>query len=313
MNEYNKPILSICIPTYNRVNSLKETILSIIKQERFRKTDDVEIIISDNCSDDNTATVVNDYTKIYGNKIRYYKNKYNIFDLNFQQALSYGEGVFLKLNNDTLKHRDGSLDKIIEIINKEKAGDNLLFFLNGEKGLTNTTLCNNIDSFVKKVSFFSTWIGAFGIWKNDFVNLKSFSRRSDLKLIQVDVLFRLINLGRKVLVINDKLFDTIPPGKKGGYDLLTVFLDNYIFLLTEQLGIGALSKKTFKQEKRKLLLKYLAPALVYTKLWPGLNCFEVKNKYSRIFNHYKKDIVTLFLFYIYYYLLIPYLFIKIQK
>ena len=44
-----KPLVSICIPTYNRVEQLKITMESIMAQPEFREGK-VEIVISDNAS-----------------------------------------------------------------------------------------------------------------------------------------------------------------------------------------------------------------------------------------------------------------------
>lgn len=59
-----QPLLSICIPTYNRSQYLKETIDSIIGQEEF-KSENVEIVISDNCSTDDTEIVCKKYIEQY--------------------------------------------------------------------------------------------------------------------------------------------------------------------------------------------------------------------------------------------------------
>lgn len=59
-NDGDAPLLSICIPTYNRASSLSELLKKLCEvKERFE--DDVEICISDNCSDDNTASILNSY------------------------------------------------------------------------------------------------------------------------------------------------------------------------------------------------------------------------------------------------------------
>jgi len=52
----------------------------------------------------------------------------NIADANFEKVLSYGKGLFLKLNNDTLKHQDGSLDNLLQTITENKETRNILFF-----------------------------------------------------------------------------------------------------------------------------------------------------------------------------------------
>lgn len=310
-NNKNCPILSICIPTYNRANYLEKTLISIVNQKTFKETNDVEIVISDNSTSNETYKTVLGFIKIYGEKISYYKNESNLGDLNMEKVLFYGRGMFLKLNNDTLQHNDGSLDKIIETIHKNESKKNILFFLN--KVILknqNSIICKDLNSFVRNASFYVTWIGAFGIWKEDFIKLKDFSRRADLKLPQVDVMFRLINSKGTVFINNERLFNSLPLSSKGGYDVLDVFLDNYIFLLDEQLNNEKLTKNTFIQEKRKLLLQYIRPALVYTKIWPKLFYFEFKNKYKRIFKYYKEDVLILPIFMVYYCISIPYFFLR---
>ena len=54
-----KPLLSICIATYNRANFIGETLDSIILQ----LTEDVEVVIVDGASTDNTREVVESYVK----------------------------------------------------------------------------------------------------------------------------------------------------------------------------------------------------------------------------------------------------------
>ena len=55
--------LSICIPTYNRAEYLKEALDSIIKQINDTNRDKVEICISDNASEDNTKELIENYRK----------------------------------------------------------------------------------------------------------------------------------------------------------------------------------------------------------------------------------------------------------
>ena len=113
------PLISICIPTYNRASFLKDTLDSFVQEPVFLSTEKVEIIISDNCSEDNTAEIVFPYIQKFPQKIKYFKNKTNLKDKNFELALSRGTGVFLKLHNDKailkevllwkncLKHKNG--------------------------------------------------------------------------------------------------------------------------------------------------------------------------------------------------------------
>ncbi|MBR7037253.1 glycosyltransferase [bacterium] len=65
MNKNKQPILSICIPTYNREVYLKRLVDSIISQKEFVDTDDIEIVISDNASTDSTKDMINKYINKY--------------------------------------------------------------------------------------------------------------------------------------------------------------------------------------------------------------------------------------------------------
>lgn len=58
----NNFLISVIIPSYNRANTVGETIESIIAQ----KVDaDVEIVIGDDCSTDNARDVLLKYKKQY--------------------------------------------------------------------------------------------------------------------------------------------------------------------------------------------------------------------------------------------------------
>lgn len=92
----NKPLLSICIPTYNRAGYLGRCLESIRIQLAGNDFLDksVEIVISDNCSPDNTSSVVENYKKYFHN-IRYSVNEKNLgFDLNVLAAVKNATGKY---------------------------------------------------------------------------------------------------------------------------------------------------------------------------------------------------------------------------
>jgi glycosyltransferase involved in cell wall biosynthesis len=60
------PLVSVCIPTYNHGNYIKETIDSVLSQD-FQ---DLEIVITDDCSTDNTVDVVR---SVADDRIRLYR------------------------------------------------------------------------------------------------------------------------------------------------------------------------------------------------------------------------------------------------
>lgn len=71
----NKDILlSICIPTYNGGDKLKITLNSI--NNALNDYSDIEVIVSDNCSEDNTPDILSHFSNL--NQFKIYKNKQNI-------------------------------------------------------------------------------------------------------------------------------------------------------------------------------------------------------------------------------------------
>lgn len=66
------PKISVVIPTYNRAAYLDAAIASVLTQRGA----DFEIIVSDNCSQDDTAAVVSKY--LTDSRVRYYRNEENI-------------------------------------------------------------------------------------------------------------------------------------------------------------------------------------------------------------------------------------------
>lgn len=66
------PKISVVIPTYNRAAYLDAAIASVLAQ----RDADFEIIVSDNCSQDDTAAVVSKY--LTDSRVHYYRNEQNI-------------------------------------------------------------------------------------------------------------------------------------------------------------------------------------------------------------------------------------------
>ena len=287
----SKPLLSICIPTYNRAESLDKTLESIVSQSTFLNTNNVEVVIVDNCSEDHTSAVVKKYTNIFPEKIIYFKNEINIgADKNFENVLSLSTGTFAKLHNDTLLIKKGALSTIVDIITENIEEKPIIFFLNGNntKNREKTTVCRNLNEFVAHVSYFSTWIGGFGIWQEDFKKISDFSRYYKLQLAQTDILFQLLTKGKQAIICNKNYFYSVYVKKNLDYNVAEVFGQNYLFLYKEYLNNGLLDYGRFQKEKRLLLIHHIIPYYIKFNLKlnfkkSGFFCFMKDYKYDCFF------------------------------
>ena len=115
----DQPIISICIPTFNREKFLEECLESIVMQFKDREIlNKVEIIIGDNNSIDKTEYLVSKYRKKYKN-IYYYKNKRNLpIAKGIINVGKYAKGKYIWFCSDDDAHASKSLSSILKKIDK---------------------------------------------------------------------------------------------------------------------------------------------------------------------------------------------------
>ncbi len=77
------PLVSICIPVYNRVSLIEETINSALNQTYAN----IEIIINDNQSTDGTWTLINTIAEKHKTKIKVFQNEQNLCEVKYCQIL----------------------------------------------------------------------------------------------------------------------------------------------------------------------------------------------------------------------------------
>ncbi len=97
--------ISICIPQYNRINYLLRS-LQIIENQTYNN---IEIVISDDCSTDNTEEKIRELIPIYKYPIVFSKNEINKgYDFNYRRCieLASGEYAFVIGNDDSLVSPD---------------------------------------------------------------------------------------------------------------------------------------------------------------------------------------------------------------
>ena len=108
----NMPNLTICIPTYNRAKFLCDTLESIITQI----TDDIEIVVTDNASNDNTTEIVKNYQGKCSNII-YYRHEKNVgADLNYLKTVELANGKYCWLFGSDDIMKPGAIDLILNEI-----------------------------------------------------------------------------------------------------------------------------------------------------------------------------------------------------
>ena len=261
-------LLSICIPTYNRGEFLEKTLFSIACQRIFRESGCVEVVIADNGSTDNTRQVAKAFQARYPGKVRYSRTEQTSHSsFNFARVLRQGTGLLRKLHNDCLLLANGFLEEAVHLAREHGHTRPLVFFLNRNTPVqTKTTSCANLNDFVTHVSYFSTWIGALGVWREDVEECAALFDACRNHFAQVEWFFRSLQKGRNALVYN-KYFCNAPKSfvkETRPAFLFGTFAFEYTQLLAEYRERGILDADVHTRELKRFFAGYLVRRFAQT-------------------------------------------------
>lgn len=263
-----QPLLSICIPTYNRGDILKKALSSYLVCVGF--DEDVEIIISDNCSTDNTQCICEEFVSKYPN-IKYFRNEKNIIDSNFPLALDRGSGKYLKLMNDSHIVNKDFLIYLKTCLKNEINSKCPVFFTFGvlfNHVKIDRVYCHNFDDYLRYISFFVTANQLFGVWKEDWKIVKDRLKYTKLRLNQVDWTFQILSLNKEVVLYTGSGFQLENVGARSGYNWFEVHVANYYTIMQPYIINEQISSKGLSGEKRthlKGLKKQIFRAYIYNE------------------------------------------------
>lgn len=121
-SDKEKILLSICLPTYNQPQDFKRTLLSIVSQLNENSKKEVEILIGDNSTNNETQEIVKkEFNFPY---IKYFNNGGNLgLDKNILNLIEKAQGEYIWIIGDDIIEK-GSLNYILNIVSNHK---NLIF------------------------------------------------------------------------------------------------------------------------------------------------------------------------------------------
>lgn len=225
-------LLTIAIPTYNRCNHLKKTLKTLVNQ--VKQFDDIiDILISDNNSNDSTEQLSKNYCSQY-DFIRYNRNKKNLgMDGNFVFCFENSISKYTWLLGDDDALVDSSISLIIDIIVKYNPG---LIHLNKQKNHdrgSNYQIFHNKSNFLNKINFWITFISS-NIVKTEFVKTVDFKKYMNSYFTLVPVYLNSVKCSESNVFINKMLLmDPLDQKGNGGYNIFKVFSINYLKILKE--------------------------------------------------------------------------------
>jgi glycosyltransferase involved in cell wall biosynthesis len=223
-------LISICIPTYNRSSDL-DILLSNIYENLVNDLP-VEIVVSNNCSNDNTIDILNKWSLLIKN-LKFSNNNNNEgFDYNYRKVATLATGLYVLVFGDDDVFLPGSLQYLVNIIknNLNTTG----FILNGNN-------CN-FSKCLKRSPFIN-------LNDNHLFTFNSFNDvLAYIDLIHNDLSFLFLFIG-SFIIKRSKLLLTFPMVDfyKTGYDHISFFfliiLSNSTFLYVDKPIYNAITSK----------------------------------------------------------------------
>lgn len=154
-----KYLVSIIIPTYNRADLLGKAISSALKQS----WNNIEIVVSDNCSDDNTKEIVSTFND---KRIKYSVNEENIGPiLNWRAALKKANGqLSIILSDDDYFIDERYIENSVNLFNKYDSVNLVITdCVLGRGKNTEETRLNLSERVDGRTFFYNFWTGNFNI------------------------------------------------------------------------------------------------------------------------------------------------------
>lgn len=236
-------LFSICIPTYNREKFLRNSLESLYRQLNNANREQVEVMVSNNCSTDGTHELVQEYIA-RGMHLTYFCNEKNLgADGNILQCIYRAQGKYVLVLGDDDLFLPGAVDTLLEILKQDDYG---AVYISGrpyreqdkhapefagvdiEKGL-----CNGINEYLQRVTVFITFLSG-NIFNKALLPDFSAEEYKRSHLLQMPFFLYAAAAAQKNLYLMEKFLAVGGNAKNnGGYGLFTVFGENLFTILHE--------------------------------------------------------------------------------
>jgi abequosyltransferase len=227
------PLLTIAIPTYNRARYLERLLTTLADQ--ILSESQIELIVSDNASPDETPGVV-DRFKLRGLPILYLRNQSNLGpDRNVLQCYEEARGKYVWILGDDDFVRPGGIAKVLSHL---RAQEYDLVYI-ASVAFTDAALppahvpdlgfevFERADLLARRVNIFFTFISGNIVNKERISSVphRPFSELIGTHLSPLGWVYAAVDHHRRSLVIRDPLVAALA-GNTGGYRLFEVFGPN---------------------------------------------------------------------------------------
>ena len=266
-----QPLLTIAIPTYNRASYLKETLDQLSLEILSYHLNDIEILVSDNDSQDNTQQVVADASRPEF-EILYLKNLSNIGpDANIAQCFNAAKGHYVLILGDDDLFYDGSLKWLMTVIRQQEYGVVCIrpygfdtdFRLEYPGRFGCDKVFDDVGQFLIAIGPLVTLISGCVINKNCLLNADA-NEFCGRNLVQVHLVMEAA-LTLKKNLYSSRYHIACKRNNSGGYDYVQVFVE-HLGAILDTYQVRGLSRQNILAFDKRMLLGHLPFYLLKQRL-----------------------------------------------
>ena len=281
--ENKQPLLSLCIPIYNRLEYLKR-MLERFLEDKILFEETIDLLISDNCSTDDLESCVNEF-KSKGLKITYNRNQKNLGpDGNFLYCFNHAKGKYCwLLGSDDIPVK-GFLNSLVTVLQGKEYG--LVHLNHHSDGLSQLFEYSDNQKMVENIAHWITFMSSNIINTKNIAFINS-NQYMDTYLIQVPYyLYSCLNSPVNAIYKYSCFEKDDDSANNGSYNLFQVFVQN-LFDVYERFYLQKmLSRKVIENIKRNEYEHFLFPFIKDLLVLKKKSNFDKKHAWHILFRCY---------------------------
>lgn len=276
----NSPLITIAIPTFNRLDTLRETLDELARQEGFYD-EDVEIVISDNASPIDPTPMLREFEGRHGRPLVLHRNDSNEgIDGNIHRVGELATGRYILFMSDDDVLLPGSLRRLQAMVHAQP--DLLFCFVNGYSfrgtydpsfhappiiKLDSTLVTRSNDALLGTIGVWSTFLSAFFVDRQAWVGVPDRTRYLGTDIYLTHVLLRLLAAQpQRTKIVTAEALVAARDAFTGSYRMFYAFGLHFMKLLLEQApGLG-FSAATIAAVKRRTMRDTLPSMILIVRM-----------------------------------------------
>ena len=280
-----EPILSICIPIYNRSGFLTRML------ERFLEDKDlfeskILLKVFDNASPEDLSGIAASFRQ-RGLRLQYIRQETNIGpDRNICACFRAGEGRYTwVLGSDDIP-LPGFLRRVISSLEAGSYG--LVHFCHYAEKTSGAMLYTDPERFFMDMHVWITFISA-NIVATRFIAGASLEAYAQTSLSQVPLYLEAGFRSPENLVLYGSWQEAATDAlSNGGYNFFEVFTENLLTLVHRPVETGVMSGKSYARIKRRIFRDFLAENIINFLILRRISGFDTRSGWKTTLRHYGK-------------------------